>query len=530
MNLTTDSWIPIVWSEGQAGRVSLCGAFERGEEIRDLTVRPHERIALMRLLICIAQAALDGPADEDDWKACYSRIVPSALYYLRRWQHAFALFGNGQRFLQMPNLKRPPKKPSRREDEFTSTSKLDFALATGNNTTLFDNAGGSARPFAESDLALSLIAFQCFSPGGRIGVALWDGAETPGKGSSDHAPCLAGGMLHALVRGDHLLGTIHRNLMTKQHADQFYGPDAWGKPVWEMMPQALNDREAVRNAARTYLGRLLPLTRAIRLGDDGESLVLGNGLPYESFDAGGWREPTSTVVASTVKGESKRVLLRGSVERALWRELHALTVRAVGERPGGPAALQHLAGDQPFDLWVGSLVADQAKPVDTIESVFHVPGAMLDPDAQSGYEEGVRYSKRAEHRLHRAISTYRMAMESAEKDLDGISRGLGKLRRPEQQRFRQLSANARQQFWTEVELAVPRLLEVAENPEKLGLPPAWHKTEWGKAVDSAMRAAFELACPHDTPRQMRAYALGLQALFGKRAAQNAAEAEQEVEV
>ena len=83
MNLTTDSWIPIVWKIGQAGRVSLCEAFERGEEIRDLAVRPHERIALMRLLICIAQAVLDGPADEDDWKACYSRIVPSALDYLR---------------------------------------------------------------------------------------------------------------------------------------------------------------------------------------------------------------------------------------------------------------------------------------------------------------------------------------------------------------------------------------------------------------------------------------------------------------
>src|SRR5438034_7772326 len=56
MNLTTDSWIPIVCKDGQPGRVSLCEAFERGEEIRDLALRPHERIALMRLLICIAQA------------------------------------------------------------------------------------------------------------------------------------------------------------------------------------------------------------------------------------------------------------------------------------------------------------------------------------------------------------------------------------------------------------------------------------------------------------------------------------------
>jgi CRISPR system Cascade subunit CasA len=60
MNLSTDAWIPIVWIEGKSGIVSLREAFERGHRIQDLAVRPHERIALMRLLICIAQAALDG--------------------------------------------------------------------------------------------------------------------------------------------------------------------------------------------------------------------------------------------------------------------------------------------------------------------------------------------------------------------------------------------------------------------------------------------------------------------------------------
>ena len=76
MNLTTDAWIPIVWNDGKPGTVSLREAFERGHEIQDLALRPHERIALMRLLICIAQAALDGPRDYADWKACRPRIAP----------------------------------------------------------------------------------------------------------------------------------------------------------------------------------------------------------------------------------------------------------------------------------------------------------------------------------------------------------------------------------------------------------------------------------------------------------------------
>jgi CRISPR system Cascade subunit CasA len=499
MNLTTEAWIPIVWADARPGSVSLCEAFKRGHEIRDLAVRPHERIAVIRLLICVAQAALDGPRDNDDWESCRLRIVPAASDYLKRWRAAFELFGGGQRFLQVSNLKKPEF--SGDEEEGNSVSKLDLVLATGNNTTLFDNAGGSKRAFTAPELALMLTTFQCFSPGGRIGVAVWNGRETPGNGSSNHAPCLAGGMLHALVRGDHLLATIHKNLMSKEQVDRFYGSGSWGKPVWENSPQRLSDAEAAHNATRTYLGRLLPLARAISLGEDGESLILANGFQYESFQESGWREPTATVIARTAKGESKRVVLRASVERALWRELYALTVKEVGEKPGGPAALQHLTGDKPFDLWVGALVADRAKPLDTVESVFHVPAEMLYDTGQKVYEEGVRRAEMGEWRLRRAVVMYHNQLGD-------------KLDRPEMKnRRQQIQSKAVAQYWTDVEQALPYLLGIAENRGKLGQPAEWYKTDWGKAVWSAMRTAYERACPHETPRQMRAYALGSRTLF-----------------
>ncbi len=515
MNLTTEPWIPVVWNGGEAGLVSLLEAFERGHEIRDLAVRAHERIALMRVLICIAQAALDGPADEYDWKACYGRIAPSAIEYLRRWERSFELLGDGQRFLQIANLKKPVAKSG--ADEGNAASKLDLALATGNNTTLFDNAGGSTRAFTPADLARMLTTFQCFSPGGRIGVALWDGEETPGKGSSEHAPCLAGGMLHALRRGERLMTSLHGNLMTKRQAEQFYAPSSWGRPVWEMMPQRLADAEAVQNAVGTYLGRLVPLARAVWLADGGQSLILGNGLAYDSYDKTGWREPSATVVVRTVKGASQRVLLPARVEKAAWRELHSLTVKAAGDKPGGPAALEHLS-DEAFDLWVGALVSNKAKPVDAIESVFHIPAQMLNAPSQRVYEDGVRVAETSEFRLKRAVSVYHKELG------DHLDRPEMKIRR------QQIQSAAGSQFWTGVELAVPRLLEVAENPEELGLRPRWQKTDWGKAVLSAMRAAFERACPHETPRQMRAFALGLKALFSGPANEGAAEAEEEVEV
>ena len=229
-----------------------------------------------------------------------------------------------------------------RRTKYTPTSKLDLSLATGNNTTLFDNAGGSERAFTFGELALMLLTFQCFSPGGRIGVAVWNGAPTLGGGSSDHAPCVAGGMLHALLRGDTLLDSIQRNLMTKRQAERFFGRNSWGKPVWEMMPDEPSDGAAGHNANRSYLGRLVPLTRAVWLADDGRSLVLANGLEYAPYPS--WREPSATIVTREIKGQPERQLVRASVEKAAWRELHALTVKAVGPTSsGGPAALENVS-------------------------------------------------------------------------------------------------------------------------------------------------------------------------------------------
>ncbi len=518
MNLTTEPWIPVVWADGKPGTASLREAFDRGHEIQDLAVRPHERIALMRLLICIAQAALDGPLDLDDWKSSDQSIAPSALDYLKRWNDAFELFGDTQRFLQIVNLKRSTKRSNNDdEDEGNSTSKLDLALATGNNTTLFDNSGGSERSFSPGALVLMLLTFQCFSPGGRIGVAIWDGCETPGKGSSDHAPCLAGGMLHALLRGGNLLKTLHRNVISKQQVAQLFGEAAWGRPVWEAMPSGPTDAASLRNASHTYLGRLVPLTRAIRLAEDCRSVILVNGLDYPSYSEAGWREPTATIVTRMVKGQQTRMVLPVSIDKAVWRELHALTVKASSQTVGGPIALQNVSAEESFDLWVGALVANKAKLVDLTESVFHIPAAMLTEPSQMIYEKGIRTAEATEFRLMRAVSVYHKELG------DNLDRPEMKNRR------KQIQHNAAVQFWTDIESAVPRLLEVATEPEILGLEADWRKTAWGRSVRRASRAAFEQTCPHETARQIRAYALGLKALFTEPADQPEIEIEEEVE-
>ena len=381
MNLTTYPWIPVVWNDGRADLVSLREVFERGHEIRDLAVRPHERIALMRLLVCVAQAALDGPADYADWLTCRDRIPPAALDYLGQWKPAFELFGDGQRFLQVADLK---PMSAADDGEGSSTSKLDLALATGNNTTVFDNAGGTDREFTPAQLALALLAFQCFSPGGRIGVARWRGTLTVGEGSSNHAPCLPGGMLHGILRGNSLLETVHLNVLSKDSVEMFVPHGAWGRPIWERKPSSSGDAAAVTNATQTYLGRLVPLTRAACLDGERNAMTLANGLDYPAFPD--WREPTATIVVRERNGQPERVVMNASLDKAPWRELHALAVKRIGQDTnGGVVALQNLSCDRAFDLWVGGLVADKAKLVDAMEAVFHVPAGMLTELCQHAY-------------------------------------------------------------------------------------------------------------------------------------------------
>src|SRR6516225_4849834 len=133
-NLVTHPWIPVIFADGHSENVSLESAFTSAHLIRDLALRPHERISVMRLLLCVTHAALNGPADAEEWSRCRHLIPNTARKYLQRHLESFGL----DRFLQVDITPKSELKPF---------SKLDSSLATGNNHTLFDNGGLAARRF-----------------------------------------------------------------------------------------------------------------------------------------------------------------------------------------------------------------------------------------------------------------------------------------------------------------------------------------------------------------------------------------------
>ncbi len=487
MNLTRDPWIPAVRSDGTRDLFSLDDLFAQAHTLRDLSVKPHERIALMRLLLCITQAALEGPADEGAWENCAALIQPRVKEYLCKWRSKFELFGEGERFLQVSNLQSNNSK-----EEGNPVTKLDLALATGNTPTLFDNAASDLRTMAGYRAALSLLTHQCFSPCGRIAVANWNGKDTPGGGSSKHAPCVPSSMVHTVLVGGSLLETIRLNLLTHEIISDV-PPRKLGRPIWEYLPTCAEDIAAVENATSTYLGRLVPLSRGIRLQSDGTTIIRANGLDYPLFPA--FREATATII----QRKDELGLLSASTGRSLWRQLAPITVRrkSSGDPISGPLALMHDLQFNEVAIWIGAFVTGgDGKIEDVVEGFHQIPRSMLDGPGRMAYERGVQHADAAESALLQAVKQFASELKIGNPSYD----------------------RARQCFWTRVEQSLSMLFDVARELTTTEELPV---SKWGQAVQAAALDAYRQICPCRTPRQIQAHASGLRRLYFKTTSKSA---------
>ncbi|WP_308599303.1 type I-E CRISPR-associated protein Cse1/CasA [uncultured Desulfovibrio sp.] len=501
MNLVDDPWIPCIRRDGMVRPASLRDCFTC-DDIVDLAVRPHERVALMRLLLCVSYAAAGIPEDYDAWEGLRETLPQAVPDYLGQWRDAFGLFHPQKPFLQVAGLC-----SASASGELTPCSKLDFSLATGSNSTLFDHAALAERTFAPEWLALNLLTYQMFSLGGLIGSVRW-GDKTTGRSSCD-GPCAPGSMLHTFLRRDALLDTIHANLLSEEelHDYQRLGEGWQGRPLWERPPRDLDDAPAIRNATETFLGRMVPLTRAVLLSHDGGGMVLGDGLAFPSYTSPQRPFPPE-VTATVIVGVKKdaRFLLGAQPDKAIWRQLAALTVKRHGDGVGGCAALAHCHEGQGTDLVVCGLSRDQADVVDVVESVFHVPGAMFQTEGHTLYEGEVVRAENIAGGLGDAVERYRRLVDGgweARLKLAGPKKG-GELARLKAQAFRC--------YWTAVETGLSLLWDMVRTCGSEAFVPA--QRAWWAHLERSARAAYAAACGKDTERQMRAYVTGRRILAG----------------
>lgn len=481
MNLVTDKWIPVSMPDGRVQRVSLAELYEHAHQIHDLACTPPQRIALIRLLICITQAALDGPEDEEDWCTGRERIAASSAKYLQGWHDAFHL--RGQRpFLQIPGL-------TVDEGNSKPVDMLDCRLSSGNNPTLFDHeAIASGRPMADEDLALSLLTFLNFSTGGKVGQANWNGVKY--SESTFAAPCI--GYAHTFVRGEDLLETLHLNLLTRN--GEVTGVTSlpngkWGRPVWEHFPRGVDDAEAFQNAAETYLGRLVPLSRFVSLeGETPTQCIIGpTHKSYRIDHLPAYREPWATIIEVR---ETERYLKLSSSKHA-WRQLGSLlSLRRSLFGTTGALSLANVAdlyGEFPektVDVWVGGLEAGAGggKIIDMLEWCFLVPVAQFGETRLNKYLEGVELAENGESALMSAVKLFCVEMQVDPKQVP--------------------YDHARQRYWSVLDQRYPVLLRAANDPH------AFLRDTWYPIIRQVMHATYSSVCTHGTPRQVEAFVKG----------------------
>ena len=509
-NLVDEPWLPVTLAEGFPGRadrgplarVSLREAFEQGDRIVDLRCYAHERIALMRLLICIAQRALNGPTDEEDWRRCRARLASEASKYLEGERECFNLFGDRPRFLQAK---------SRRPAKSFSTQKFRFIDEHG--STLFDAHVEPGCKLSPVDLAVGLVTFQSFV---AVGFAVGGKVEEADR-SLPGGLCREASALHSFLLGDSLLESIWLNLIPKDQVAEsravIFGDASW---------------HGERDAAKSYLYRLAPVARHLRLAEDGASVEGRGGRKLLTFGEQGVRELTAAVrtvcqtrgrKASETEELVSATAGRG-VPKAAWRELHALAVLRSARRRGGPAALQHCRTLQTVDsqkglrLWCGALIGGGKNRVAAVgyvlESTFRLPVAFLEdadavlvddpgkcPGPNQTYRQGVQQAEIWAGHLQDAVYTYHAKLADVE-------------------RGKSAKNHAALRFWTALEQVAELVLlhDVAVNSSKYWSDDAdWvAKSPWGREVWKAAQDAYEFACPCRTPRQLRAYAAGLAVL------------------
>ena len=473
MNLTDTPWIPIVKQNGNKEMVSLLTLFQDGQTIRDLSVNPPQRIALMRLLICITQAALDGPEDEEAWFNSKNKITESVINYLDQWHEAFELFGK-KPFLQASNLK---------SLDNASLDKLDFDLSAGNNSALFDHeANPSGRIHSPAWCTLRLLTFQCLSPGGLIGTTRW--AKQSTTKTSEHAPGIEGSMLHTFIRGKDLLATIWMNLLSKSMVDALPGM-TFGKPIWEDEKISQGNPEAALSSSASYLGRLVPLSRAITLYQDKLSFTLANGLSYPKLPT--QREPYATVVRRGKGKNEKDMYISVNLLRHPWRELASVLSLKRAAISGGALCLHHLnhIKSDRVDIWTGGMAADKGKILDVAEWNFSLPVEMLNETELLLYEKGVDLARKGEYGLREAVKSWHKNMAVDSKNIS--------------------YENALTAYWAALDKRYTVLIQCIDEENPL------HQ-KWFSVVRQAMGEAFTHACPHTTPRQIQAFARARQKL------------------
>ncbi len=472
-NLLDEAWIPIA-DMGKAGLLRVFG----GRECRALGGTAVQKIAVLKLLIAIAQAAAT-PQDTQEWAA----MGPDGLgerctAYLKLWRNAFWLYGD-KPFLQMPACSKAELKPY-------GTAMPQVASG---NTTLLTQL--QLEPvMSDASRALLLVEQMGFGLGGKKtdnSVILSKG-YAKGKSAKPGPSVCHMGLLHSFLLGDSILETIWLNLLTRDIiADAKQWEEGLGTAPWEKMPEG-EDCPSARALKASLMGRLVPLSRFCLLREDG--LHYTEGIVHPDY-----QERMIDPSAAADKAKAKVKMLWVNPEKKPWRQLTALLAFLESDHGSGFECLNlkqgiRRLGDgrvKQFGIWSGGLkVSSNAGEQyvsggdDCIESETWLEAKLL-----SGNDDWFILFKKQMEQLEKMGTVVYGATRGYFSDLKAQGDAH--------------AAEASGLFWQLVEPTFQELIQACDGgKEQLAKLMGTYAVFVG--------TAFDESCPHGTARQFEAWA------------------------
>ncbi|MDO3386828.1 type I-E CRISPR-associated protein Cse1/CasA [Gilvimarinus sp. SDUM040013] len=479
-NLIDEPWIPVA----DHGRVSLRQIFSN-PEYRSLGGNPVQKIALLKLLLAIAQSAAT-PKDEAEWNALGAEgLAERCLAYLDKWHDRFYLYGD-KPFLQMPAIRAAKVQPF---------GAVLPEVSTGNTTVLSQvQVQRELNDGAKALLILSLMGFALSGKKTDNSIVLTSGysgkMNNKGKPSTGKpGPAVAHmGLLHNFLYGSDLCQTLWLNLLTQRNLEQMnIYTEGIGCAPWEAMP-AGEDCEKARNLKRSLMGRLLPLCRFCLLVDDG--LHYSEGIAHPGYKDG-VVDPSMAINNSGKEPKGLWV----DPEKRPWRELTALL---------GFLDQSDTLGFQSWQIRNG---LDRARDaVDTF--AIWSGGLRVSSNAGEQYASGSDDFVESQIWLHSEIlgESWFSQLKQEIDALDGLAKNLyGRVLgffKEQTVDGSKIAPQATQLFWQLCERNFQDLVNQCDQTEDA----AGHRKKLRQRFANYVNQAYDKFCPRETARQMDAWA------------------------
>jgi len=509
-DLTRGPWIPCVMPSGERVELGIRDVLVRAHEVSEvLDEAPPVTAALHRLLLAIVHRNF-GPRNEVEWKTVWDRgrfDAPTLDRYFDEWRKRFDLFDPERPFYQTPGL------PT---DKAVPISKLTFALASGNNATLFDHTHeGNCPLLGPGAAARMLVAHHAFAPGGLVSHA--DGEKA--HKSADAAPLANTALALALQ------SNLFRTLLCNAPA---YDPSAgvpFGSrgdaPSWE----ASRSCEPMKRSPQGLLDLLTWQSRRILLRpeEDGRvrSAIIMKGFQFGTDDRLHWEQMVA-FVRNAQAGPTEVAWFPMGLrrERACWRDSQALMLTSEDDphrQPGTLRWLGHLARAGHVDWRSNIPVSLLGMSLDKAKVNFWRHERVPLSAWHMGDRDCAGAAASAMDLAQRACDALRQSDRQVARDLLAAPSSSGGALNPSKEDVTALSSTfgTERQYWPEIEGAFWRFLEalrVSRDASEDERAQARDQAigQWALSVTQAAHSAFggTVRAMNRTANTLRACARG----------------------